>query len=231
VGMVAAGAHMQQSDGVNLSVLRADVAVIDELLREIATRKVDVSDPDWMAKLRQAPPPVEEAGVAPEAAAALEELLDAYETSDAAAREEVRDIFRAYPSFRWAVGLPLWQWESVAEFRRRLVHVSAKDQGADPRDELITIWSLCNHARARGIDVEPVLREVADLSSDEDLYGFGVDAGADDARAGGTRPRLRVAGVPSGFGGQGQRAKSGVDGNNQSARRRQRYGQHPFAVR
>jgi hypothetical protein len=156
---------------MNLAAVRADVAVIDELLREIAKRKVDVSDPDWTAKIRRAPP-VEEAGVAPEAAAALEGLLDAYETGGAEAREEVRDIFRAHPSFRWAAGLPR-QWESVAEFRRRLVHVSAMDQGADPRDELMTIWWLCNEARERGIDVASVLREVADLSSDADLYGFG----------------------------------------------------------
>jgi hypothetical protein len=37
----------------------------------------------------------------------------------------------------------------------------------------MTIWSLCNRARARGIEVEPVLRDVADLSSVVDLYGFG----------------------------------------------------------
>jgi hypothetical protein len=157
---------------MTLAGVRADVAVIDELLREVVKRPVDLSDPDWMAKLRQAPRLVEEAGVEPEAGAALEVLLDAYETGGVSAREEVRDIFRAFPSFRSAVGLPRL-WESAAEFRRRLVHVSAVDQGADPRDELMSIWSLCNEARERGIDVEPVLREVADLSSDADLYGFG----------------------------------------------------------
>jgi hypothetical protein len=157
---------------MKLVAVRVDAAVIDELLRDIAQRPVDVSDPNWMAKLRQAPPPVEEAGVAAEAAATLEVLLDAYETGDAPTREEVRDIFRAYPSFRWAAHLP-GQWQSAAEFRRRLVHVSARDQGADPRDELMTIWELCNRARERGIDVEPVLRQVAALSSDVDLYGFG----------------------------------------------------------
>jgi hypothetical protein len=47
------------------------------------------------------------------------------------------------------------------------------DQGSDPRDALMTIWWLCNRAREQGIEVEPVLREVADLSSDVDLYEFG----------------------------------------------------------
>ncbi len=156
---------------MDLAAVRADVAVIDELLRDIARRPVDLSDPNWRAKVREAPP-VEEAGVAVEAAAALEALLDAYEIGGSSAREEIRGIFRDYRSFRWAAHLPR-EWESEVEFRRRLVHVSAVDQGSDPRDELMTVWSLCNRARARGIEVEPVLREVADLSSDEDLYGFG----------------------------------------------------------
>ncbi|GGN94583.1 hypothetical protein GCM10010112_84100 [Actinoplanes lobatus] len=157
---------------MNITSIRADVAVIDELLREIAKRPVDVGDPNWVATMRQAPPPVEEAGVAVEAAAALEALLDAYETGGAAAREEVRAVFRDHPRFRWAVHLPA-AWESEAEFRRRLVHVSAGSQGCDPRDELMSIWWLCNRARERGIDVEPVLRDVADLSSDVDIGGFG----------------------------------------------------------
>ena len=157
---------------MNLAAVRADVAVLDELLRDIAQRPVDLGDPSWADRLRPGPAPVERAGVAAEVAAALEALLDAYETGGSPVREEVREIFRAYRSFRWAAHLPR-EWESAAEFRRRLVHVSAVDGGADPRDELMTIWWLCNRARVRGIDVEPVLREVAALSSDTDLYGCG----------------------------------------------------------
>ncbi|MBW6434886.1 hypothetical protein KZ829_14180 [Actinoplanes hulinensis] len=157
---------------MNLASIRADVAVLDELLREIAKRPVDVRDPDWQDKLRRAPAPVDEAGVAVEAAAALEALLDAYEIGGPPVREEVRAVFRDFPSFRWAARLPV-EWESVTEFRRGLMHVSAMDQGADPRDELMRIWWLCNRARDRGIDVEPVLREVAELSSDVDGYEFG----------------------------------------------------------
>ncbi|MET8154151.1 hypothetical protein ACIBSW_19980 [Actinoplanes sp. NPDC049668] len=156
---------------MNLAEVRADVAVIDELLRDIANRPVDLSDPNWAAKFR-ARPPVEEAGVAAEAAAALDALLDAYETGGSPTREQVRDIFRDYPSFRWGAHLPR-EWNSVGEFRRRLLHVSAMDKGADPRDQLMAIWWLCNRARELGIDVEPVLREVADLSSDADCQDFG----------------------------------------------------------
>ncbi|MEV6349130.1 hypothetical protein [Actinoplanes sp. NPDC051851] len=121
---------------MSLAAVREDVAVIDELLREIAERPVDLSDPGWLPRLRRGPAAVDEAGVAAEAGAALTALLDAYEKEED--RAEVREIFRAHRYFRWAVHLP-GEWESAAELRRHLMHVSAMDQGADPRDQLLTI--------------------------------------------------------------------------------------------
>jgi len=156
---------------MDLTSLQEDVAVLDLLLRDIAHRPVDVTDPDWMAKL-SAQPPAEEAGVAAEAAAALALLLDAYESDDERTRAAVRHIFRAYPSFSWGVSLD-GTWSSAAEFRRRLILISARDQGQDPRDELVTLWELCAEGRERGIDIEPIVREVAGLSSDVDHYGMG----------------------------------------------------------
>ncbi|MFD0524976.1 hypothetical protein [Paractinoplanes durhamensis] len=158
---------------MDLSEVRKDVAAVDELVRFLVkSQAIDMNDPDWIAKLKAAPNPVDEAGVRVEADAALQALLDAYESGDAALRAEVREIFRAYPSFRDCAGLPN-QWATAAEFRRRLLLISANDQGADPRDELISLWGLCHAGRELGIDTEPVLREVAELSSGVDHYGFG----------------------------------------------------------
>jgi hypothetical protein len=162
-------ARLPNNDRMDLAEVRAEVAAVDALLKIIADRPVDVSDPEWMTKLRARPRPVDEAGVAPEAAAALDALLDAYEAGE---RDEVREIFRTHRSFRWGATLPP-DWTTTAEFRRRLLLVSAHDQGADPRDELMTIWGLCGRARELGIDVEPVLHEVAAMSSGTDHYGFG----------------------------------------------------------
>ncbi|MET7867670.1 hypothetical protein [Micromonospora taraxaci] len=157
---------------MDLAAIREDVAVIDALLRDIADRPVDLADPDWQAKLSAARPPAEEAGVAAEAAAALTALLDVYELGDAA-RDEVRRIFRTHRAFSWGAGLR-GEFPSVAtEFRRRLVHISARDQYADPRDDLVEIWELCEWARDKGIDVEPVLHAVADISGEVDHFGMG----------------------------------------------------------
>jgi hypothetical protein len=158
---------------MTLAAVREDVAVIDTLLRDIADRPVDLTDPDWQAKLSAAAPPAEEAGVAAEATAALAALLDSYESGDEAARDEVRRIFRAHRAFSWGVGLT-GEWPSAAaEFRRRLVHVSARDQSDDPRDDLMEIWELCEWARAREVDVEPIVRAVAGISGEVDHLGMG----------------------------------------------------------
>ncbi|MEU8180746.1 hypothetical protein AB0B85_20250 [Micromonospora sp. NPDC049044] len=158
---------------MQLATVREDVAVIDALLGDIANRPVDLTDPDWQAKLAAGVPPVEEAGVAAEAEAALTALLDAYESGDEAVRDEVRQIFRAHQAFGWGVGLT-GQWPSAAaEFRRRLVHVSARDQSEDPRDDLVQIWELCATARGRGVDIEPIVRAVADISGEIDHLGMG----------------------------------------------------------
>jgi hypothetical protein len=157
---------------MNLAAVRDDVAVMDVLLSDIANRPVDLSERDWLMKLSSRVPPVEEAGVAAEAAAALAVLLDAYEHGDEPTRSDVRQVFREHSSFSWAVGLPR-QWQSAAEFRRRLMLISARDQVSDPRDELVEIWALCDRAREHGIDLEPIVREVASISADVDHHGMG----------------------------------------------------------
>jgi hypothetical protein len=43
----------------------------------------------------------------------------------------------------------------------------------DTRDELLTLWDLCESAKNAGIDIAPILVEVAGVSSDVDRYGMG----------------------------------------------------------
>jgi hypothetical protein len=97
----------------------------------------------------------------------LRGLLGHYAAGDDDIRAAIRALFERYTSFRWAVHLP------DADFRTRLLHFSARDQGADARDELLGLNDLCTSARDAGVDLRPVLREVAALSSPVDKYGMG----------------------------------------------------------
>jgi hypothetical protein len=102
----------------------------------------------------------------------LRTIIDLYAVGDVAERAAVRDLFRRYTSFRWGAHLPR-DWSTRDEFRARLILLSAHDQGADTRDEILTLQHTCNEARRFGIDVAPILDEVAAMSSDVDLYGMG----------------------------------------------------------
>ena len=64
-------------------------------------------------------------------------------------------------------------WDTAEEFRAHLVHLSARDQGADTRDEIVTLQQLCDQAWRVGVDVDPILEEVAAMSSEVDRYGMG----------------------------------------------------------
>lgn len=150
-------------------------AVVSRLNRALApdaNAPVDLSDPNWAEQLRQAPPAVVRAGVADEAEAALAALLARYAEGDESTRTAIRELFTRYRSFRWAVGPP-YPADTPERFRGWLLLLSARDQGADTRDELLTLTQICREATAAGVAIGPVLREVAELSSDVDRYGMG----------------------------------------------------------
>lgn len=155
-----------------LPELERRVAVLDEILRPIAQRPVDLSDPDWATKLANQMPPTQEADVDDEAKAVLADLLAQYERGDEQTRVGVRAIFDRYRSFRWAVHLPFDE-TSLDSYRSGLVHVAVVDQGTDTRDVLLELWDLADRARAAGIDIVPAITEVAAMSSDVDRYGMG----------------------------------------------------------
>ena len=112
-----------------------------------------------------------EAGIKPEVHSTLRALITPYAERDERARQTVRAIFERYRAFRWAAHIPLDP--TPAGFRFRLLHFSALDQGPDPRDAILGLQDLVADARDAGVDIKPILIQVAGLSSDLDRYGMG----------------------------------------------------------
>lgn len=150
------------------------VARLDAVFAPAARSPVDTSDPDWVDKLAAAfaRPLMDQLDVRDRCETLLRAMVDRYATGDNATREAIRTLFDRYPSFRWAAHLP-HEWRTAAEFRAHLLHLSARDQGADTRDEILTLQALCDRARELGLDTAPILSEVAAISSDTDRYGMG----------------------------------------------------------
>jgi hypothetical protein len=158
---------------VELAAVEREMAILDAVYRPVATRPVDVADLD-AAGDRGATVEADLARLAVQARAetVLRAVIEAYAAGDQATRATIRRLFDRYDSFRWAAHLPR-DWSTADDFRARLVHLSARDQASDTRDEIMALQHLCDQARRAGIDVDPILDEVAAMSSDVDRYGMG----------------------------------------------------------
>jgi len=145
---------------------------LDQRLRPIADRPVDITKPGWAERLRQSPPALDQAGVRRAAQALLTGLIASYQSSSAEYRQAVRKLFAKHSAFAWAASMPV-NPATEDGFRQQLVLFSMKDQGRDSRDALLELQELCSQARAAGVNAAAVLSEVAQLSSNVNKYGMG----------------------------------------------------------
>jgi len=152
--------------------LELKIMDLEQKLRPIADRPVDISEPGWGARLAQSQHALDEAGVRSEAETFLGELIDFYPASRDHDRHSIRALFEEYRAFAWAASLPFGPADEE-KLRQHVLLFSIKDQGRDSRDALLWLQDLCREARNSGVDSTPVLREVADLCSDSNKYGMG----------------------------------------------------------
>ncbi|GIH02634.1 hypothetical protein Rhe02_07010 [Rhizocola hellebori] len=158
---------------MDITGIEREMSDLDAMYRPIAKNPVDLDDLRAFENLGAAiKVKLDRLGVSERAEAVLHAIVQSYAGGDQTVREAIRRLFDRYTSFRWAAYLPR-QWHTAEEFRDRLIVMSAHDQGADTRDEILALQDLCNRAAEYGIDVDSILDEVAAMSSDVDRYGMG----------------------------------------------------------
>jgi hypothetical protein len=158
---------------MDLAELRSRMAALDAAYKPVATAPVDLGDlADAELMGQRIGAALRGLDVDGESQAVLLGVIDLYSAGGEDVREAIRRLFDRYPSFRWAANLPR-EWDTAADFRARLILMSAHDQGADTRDEILALQDLCEHARQAGIATGPILAEVAAMSSTVDRYGMG----------------------------------------------------------
>jgi hypothetical protein len=158
---------------MDLGEIEDEMACLDVRYEPVARVPVDVSSLDAVMTMGVTiGEELARLGVDDRAEAVLRAVIRLYAGGDEATRTAVRQLFDRYGLFRWAAHLPR-DWSTAGDFRARLIHLSARDQSADPRDEILTLQVLCDRAREHDIDIEPILDDVAAMSSDVDRYGMG----------------------------------------------------------
>jgi len=81
------------------------IALLDAMIKPIANRPIDITDPNWVGKLKSIPDPLEEAGVKAETENLLSELIPYYPICDDETRRALRKLFAGNHSFSWAARL------------------------------------------------------------------------------------------------------------------------------
>jgi len=155
-----------------LTQWKEQIARLDAKLHAIANRPVVSMVLNWLFNLGRFLNPLEEAGVKAETEQLLSELIEYYSTSGHEMRQAIRKLFADHRSFEWATMLP-YRPITEASFRAHLILFSMKDQERDTRDALLALESMCTTARSAGVKIGPVLKEIAELSSDVNRYGMG----------------------------------------------------------
>lgn len=148
------------------------MAKLDAALQPIAKRPIDITDPNWVAKARSLPNPLEEAGVRAATEELLSEVIEFYPAVDDETRQALRRLFAENTSFEWASTLS-YRPITDESFRAHLILFSIKDQGRDTRDAILLIQSLCKTAASAGVQIKPILKEISEISSDADKYKMG----------------------------------------------------------
>jgi hypothetical protein len=148
------------------------MAALDERLRPVAEQPVDLDDPKWLESLEALPTPLDQAEIRPEAEALVDEVSARYEQGAPDEREAIRGVFARHRLFAWAADVGTLP--STADgFRRHLLLLSMNARTMDPRDAMGTLETLCEMAGDAGVATAPILRAVAELSSDDDI-GMGA---------------------------------------------------------
>lgn len=156
-----------------LAAWSAAMAPLDERLRPIATRGVDLTDPNWAKKFpKPRQPALDEAGIRHEAESLLAGIVDRYPALDEATRDRVRELFHTFSAFAWATTLG-HRPTSEEWLRQHLVLVAIHDRTDDPRDTIVWLDQICREARDAGVDPRPALEEVAQIASDAPRMRFG----------------------------------------------------------
>jgi hypothetical protein len=145
---------------------------LEQKLQPIAKRPVDITRPDWLERLRAGVSPLDQAGVRDSVERLLAEIITAYAQGTDDTRTAIRRLFQEYPSLAWAAALSVSR-TTLDGLRQHLILFSINDQGRDSRDALLALQEICQGASAAGLEIAPVLREIAAMSSDENKYGMG----------------------------------------------------------
>ena len=146
------------------------MAAIDKLIDPIANTPGDF---DKLDEFLDAPPPrpLDETNCREECESLVTEIVLAYPDLGKKLQSDVRQMFLDHESFTWASSMKKVE-PPEENLRRVLIHFIIRDQNHDPRDSIMEIDAIINHARQGDLDVKRIVKPLLRHANNESKWGF-----------------------------------------------------------
>lgn len=145
---------------------------LDQKLRPIVNREVDINAPAWKELLADMPHPADESGLRGEIAALFREIVDQFRSLDSGQRQTIIDLMAKNQSLMYSAVIDS-AIETRDGFYETMILFVIADQGKDTRDAIVALSHYRACGEERGFDVNLIFEHMARLASDRDKYGWG----------------------------------------------------------
>ena len=145
---------------------------LDEVLHPNVHEEIDFNDPAALERLENAPHPADATGERDAIAALFEEMVAVVESVTAEQRGQLIALLAKNDSLLYSAVLET-DPETPEGFRKTLLLFVLEDQGKDTRDAILTLAAYREQGETLGLDVDGLFREMAELASTRNKYGWG----------------------------------------------------------
>ena len=146
--------------------------LLNQKLSPYANAPFDMDTPDWQEKLAHLPHPADVAGLRAEIETLFGAIIDRFEGYDEVQRQHIINMLAKFDALLWSAIIDA-DINTPDGFRKHMILFILHDQGKDTRDAILQLEAYHTDAKRQGIDVNSVFRDMADIASTNDKFGWG----------------------------------------------------------
>ena len=148
-------------------------AFLNQQLAHIVNVDVDMNAPHWEDQVLNRPHPVDEAGLRGEVETLFEEVVEQFEFYRPDQRQQIIDVMYQNDALMYSAVLTA-DPNTPDGFRKHMILFVIEDQGKDTRDAILALGAHHAYGAAKGIDVASIFKDMADIASRRDKFGWGT---------------------------------------------------------
>ena len=133
----------------------------------------DVNAANWEEQLERRQHPADASGLRKEIETLFEEIIDHFEGLSPQQRKQIVELMYENQALMYSAIIKT-NPSTYDGFRRTMILFVIKDQGTDIRDAILELSAYHAKAENQGIDVRTIFKDMADIASTRDKFGWGT---------------------------------------------------------